>query len=126
MQSLFGPTVSNLETSLRLRVARQGLLAANLANVDTPGYRRADLDFQGALERSGSRLVRTDPAHMSSSTRTPRVIRGPRGLRADGNGVELHGELIQASRNAGAFVEQAQVLSQLLLMRRVAVTGNVG
>lgn len=126
MQSLFGPTISSLETSMRLRVARQGLLAANLANVDTPGYRRVDLDFQGALERSGTRLERTNASHRASEDRGVRIRTEPTSLRADGNGVELHSELIEVSRNAGAFVEQASVLSRLLQLRNLAITGNVG
>lgn len=127
MQSLFGPAITTLETSMRLRIARQGVLAGNLANVDTPGYKRVELHFEQALEQSGVRLSRTHSAHLDGAARSAQIRRDPEGeLRADGNSVDLHSELIETSRNAGAFVEQATVLSRLLLLRRVAITGNVG
>ena len=36
-------------TALKLRSQRTEVLAANLANADTPGYRARDIDFKGAL-----------------------------------------------------------------------------
>ncbi len=35
--------------ALKLRSQRTEVLAANLANADTPGYRARDIDFKGAL-----------------------------------------------------------------------------
>jgi flagellar basal-body rod protein FlgB len=124
MDTLFGPAVSTLETSLRLRVARQGVLAANLANADTPRYKRVDLDFERMLEQKGMRMLRTHPSHRGGSSGSARLVTDPRSITPDGNGIELQGELIENSRNAGAFVEQASVLSRLLLMRSMAITGN--
>ncbi len=124
MDTLFGSSISNLETSLRLRVARQGVLAANLANADTPQYKRVDLDFQRMLEQRGSRLQRTHPSHRGGASGGLRLVTDPRSLTPDGNGVELESELIENSRNAGAFVRQASVLSRLLMLRSMAITGN--
>ena len=39
--------------------------------------------------------------------------------------MDLHTELVEVSRNAGAFVQQANVLSRLLQLRTLAITGNV-
>jgi len=124
MDTLFGPAVSTLETSLRLRVARQGVLAANLANADTPKYKRVDLDFERMLEQKGTRMLRTHPSHRGGSSGGVRLVTDPRSITPDGNGIELQTELIENSRNAGAFVQQASVLSRLLLMRSMAITGN--
>lgn len=46
---LFDPTQLALTTAMRGATARQTALANNLANVDTPGYVRKDVDFHGAL-----------------------------------------------------------------------------
>jgi flagellar basal-body rod protein FlgB len=117
--------IPTLEASLRFRIARQAVLAANVAHADTPGYRRHDLEFEGRLAAAASRLERTHAAHLGASGATDyRLERGPRGTRPDGNGVELEQELVQLSRNAGSFQEQAAVLSRLLLLRRMAVTGE--
>ncbi len=110
---------------MRFRVARQGVLAANLANVDTPGYRRVDLRFDAELERASDRLRRTHPSHLPSGPDADyRLHTEPRSRRPDANGVVLEREVIQASRNAGAFTDQAAVLSRLLAMTRVAIVGE--
>ena len=53
-----------------------------------------------------------------------RIVRGPRGSRPDGNGVELDREVVELTRNAGQFRDQAAVLARLLALRRIAVTGD--
>jgi hypothetical protein len=65
---LLGGVVPEIERSMRFRVQRQGVLAANLANADTPGYRRAELHFEDALS---SALAKTDPKHVSGASHTP-------------------------------------------------------
>jgi len=41
-----------LSRFLDVNVFRHGLIASNLANIDTPGYRTRDIDFRSELERS--------------------------------------------------------------------------
>ncbi len=51
-------TIPALEQTLSFSQKRHELLAGNLANLDTPGYRAKDLDvgdFQNALAESGNR-----------------------------------------------------------------------
>jgi len=48
-------------TALALRVQRQQVLAANIANADTPGYKAVDFDFTRALRAAISPAG--DPAH---------------------------------------------------------------
>ena len=50
--------------------------------------------------------------------------RGEYGDRPDRNGVDLDHELLQLSRNSGQFSQQAEVLSRLLTLRRIAATGE--
>jgi flagellar basal-body rod protein FlgB len=52
--------------ALTLEAKRNELLAANLANVDTPNYKARDIDFKSALAAAGG-----EPASSSSSTPTP-------------------------------------------------------
>ena len=46
---IFAATLNQLERSLDVRLMRHNLLAANVANADTPGFRPKDLDFTAAL-----------------------------------------------------------------------------
>lgn len=56
--------------ALKLRAHRQQLLASNIANADTPGYKARDLDFARALRvargeaAEAPRLVRTSSRHL--------------------------------------------------------------
>jgi flagellar basal-body rod protein FlgB len=40
------------QVALSLRSARQELLASNIANADTPGYKARDIDFSSALQNA--------------------------------------------------------------------------
>jgi len=42
---MFDPITSRMEQYLDLLSARQTLVASNVANIDTPGYRTRDIDF---------------------------------------------------------------------------------
>jgi flagellar basal-body rod protein FlgB len=122
-----GATAKLVEHSLRFRVARQGALASNVANADTPGYRRVDVRFEALLDQSQRALQRTHPQHLPSVSGGAgdfAVETGPRGTRPDGNGVDLERELVEVSRNAGAFTEQAAALTRLLALVRTAATGE--
>lgn len=125
MTQIFGPTLENIEAAMRFRVARQTVLSGNVANADTPGYRRFELEVDEALGQHG--MTRTNARHLHAggdATNTWKVDRGEYGTRPDRNGVDIDQEMLEMSRNAGAFVQQAEVLSRLLAMRRVAVTGE--
>ena len=127
MSQFLAETGALLEESLRYRVARQAVLASNLANVDTPGYRRADLAFTRALDEADLRLDRTHASHRANGGGLPagwRLERDSSSVRPDGNGVEFDAELVQVSRNSGAFQEHAQLYARLLAMVRFAISGD--
>jgi len=114
---------------MRFREARGAVLAGNLANADTPGYRRRDLTFVEALEAAATELAGSDPAHIGTPTgpdpaQRHRLEVGPRGERVDGNGVNLDEEAITFSRNAGAFTKQASILSRVESLTKLAITGQ--
>src|SRR5690242_18591360 len=80
------PIAGQLEHYMDLLSARQKLVAANIANADTPGYRTRDIDFQ---------------REFLSSTGQPDVIEAP-GLKTknDDNNVNLDREARLLSENA--------------------------
>lgn len=126
MISLFEGPISTLATAMRFRVLRQAALASNVSNADTPRYRRIDLDFDAFLGEAAGRLATTDPHHTEFGTaESPyRLERGPLGTSPDGNGVDLHHELIELSRNAGTFRNQAELLSRWFALHRIAISGE--
>jgi flagellar basal-body rod protein FlgB len=85
--SLLDTTQLSLEAAMRGSMLRQSLLTNNLANVDTPGYQREDVDFQGTLDSALS--TGQSPAAVQFAPQTEAGT-----VSADGNGV--NGELDSA------------------------------
>ena len=90
----------------RGRRAAPEALAANLANANTPGYQRVDVDFHGALAAAlgGGRRTRRARAHVAS--RPGRTARSAP-TRADGSTVDVDAE--SAKLAANALEQQAAV-----------------
>ena len=81
LDNLFGPRLNNLQTALDRTSQRQALLTNNLANVNTPGYQRQDMDFNITLQEE------MDRPEMGGAQSGGRV-------RLDGNGVDLEKEVM--------------------------------
>jgi flagellar basal-body rod protein FlgB len=99
------------QTALSLRAGRQELLAANIANADTPNFKARDIDFasalKGALAGSTARLdmAQSTSNHLSGSNSdsilgAPALYRRPLQPSADGNTVEMDVERAQFADNA--------------------------
>jgi flagellar basal-body rod protein FlgB len=99
---IFG-SIEGLAAGLDYHMARHNLLAANLANVDTPGFRAQDLKrtdtFEGALQVE---LAATEPGHIRSSENglhTKVIVDTTTPADADGNSVSLDKEVVKISTN---------------------------
>jgi len=92
--------------ALALREKRSEVLASNLANADTPGYKARDLDFQAVLKKTmpqSNALERTQEGHFSPNDRllgATMMFRNPNQPSLDGNTVESHIEQAKYSENA--------------------------
>jgi flagellar basal-body rod protein FlgB len=87
------PMTEALSRYLDVDVARYKLIGANLANIDTPGYRTRDLNFRAELLRSAGSGAESEGGSLSYASHTP-VSRRVRGLleRPDGNNVSVDRE----------------------------------
>ncbi len=116
-------TNMTLRTGLNRRADRQNLLAANLANIDTPGYQPRDLEFEGALreaaevvEADALPLDRTEDGHIggpgeSITVEPDGIVERPHTIDTlDGNGVDLDQELVRYTDNAMKFTGSAEML----------------
>jgi flagellar basal-body rod protein FlgB len=83
---------SMLETFLKLTSLREKAIASNMANVDTPGYRARDINFESEMTRAMNEI----PMKLAdgSEVQLHPVIRQVQGLmeRPDGNDVNLDRE----------------------------------
>jgi flagellar basal-body rod protein FlgB len=87
------PRTEALSRYLDVDVARYKLIGANLANIDTPGYRTRDLDFRAEWLRAAGPGAEGEGGSLSYASYTP-VSRRVRGLleRPDGNNVSVERE----------------------------------
>jgi flagellar basal-body rod protein FlgB len=90
------------EKRLMWTAQRQSVLAANIANVNTPGFQARDIEsFENVLAGSGPiEPARTQPAHMAGTVPTglASLITDPPAARAlDGNAVGLDQELTKVA-----------------------------
>ncbi len=101
---------------------RQKVIASNIANADTPGYKAKDVKFGNILGRQLG-LATTAPGHISgadSGTGGSFVIeKNP--SWGDGNNVELDIEVAKMTENALVHDAALKILSTKIKMFRAAV-----
>jgi flagellar basal-body rod protein FlgB len=124
------PFFGMLRTRLDQLSERQRLIAENIANASTPGYRPRDLDT-GAFERAlaqhnggGLAMARTSAAHMSAGggTPTPQVVtRNDGETTIDGNAVVLEEEMARAAETRMQFETGIALYQKGLQLVRMAV-----
>jgi flagellar basal-body rod protein FlgB len=123
-----GDLMSLLQRSLDAGALQHRVLSNNLANVDTPGFKRSEVVFQERLkaaldsrENASGNLEAflTNPKHISfddsvmASEVKPSVVTENRtSLRNDGNNVDIDVEMAKLSENAVFYNATAQIVSQ--------------
>ena len=103
------PLLASLEKYLDLNTFRVTLITSNLANIDTPGYRTRDLDFERELRRA--------EANMAPESLLPAVREVPGLLeRPDGNNVSLERETMLLAQTQLQFNAGVELLRSKLRM----------
>lgn len=104
-------------------VMRHEALASNIANIETPGYQRVDVNpsFKAELSRavagkSVGQIQQLRPQIMADTTAVSKGL--------DGNTVNLEEELLQMNQNTLAHTVETQLINASLLKLRMAITGK--
>lgn len=113
--SLFDSTQVSLETALRGSSMRQELLANNLANINTPGYQRQDLDFHAALK--SAQAAGNDPSGLTFRPTTDAT----RTVRADGSGLDADQESAALAKNTLEYQALVQVMGARTTIMQIAM-----
>ncbi len=118
------------EAALLYRAQRMDVLAANLANADTPNYQARDLDFSSALDgafAAATRLKVTDPRHIALdplSHGDALKYRVPHQPSLDGNTVEADLESARYAENAVSYQASLLFAGSRISTLRAALTGG--
>ena len=105
-------------TALTLRSQRLSMLASNIANAATPGYRARDIDFTQALARASRGMSAERAASESVAYRVPIEA------SLDGNTVELSTEQTLFAENAVQYRTTLSFLEGRISTIRRALKGE--
>ncbi|MDQ7031536.1 MAG: flagellar basal body rod protein FlgB [Desulfonauticus sp.] len=119
MKSLFESYLPWTAKSMDLHLVRQNIIAVNIANIDTPGYKAKRVEFedklQAALEAEERKnITRTDPKHLpmpfDPNKISPDLLKSidPRVIQGDDN-VDLDKEMSKMAKNAMIYNTLAQL-----------------
>ena len=108
------PLLQRMERFLDMASLRQSLVSSNIANVDTPGYRTRDIDFQKEMQRA---------AAAPDSASEP-VVREIGGLieRPDGNNVSIDRETMLLAQTQLQFQTGIALLKSEFKRLTTAIT----
>jgi flagellar basal-body rod protein FlgB len=121
------------DDALILRSQRSSILAANIANADTPDYKARDMDFQAMLQgiQAGQdktfALARTNSRHLQAAAPgiEPNIkYRNPLQASLDGNTVDMHAEQARFSKNAFEYQTSLTFLNSKIRGLLFAIKGQ--
>ncbi len=126
------------QQALAIHSRRSEVLANNLANAETPGFKARDIDFRAALQQvkaqgSGGRLVTTNPRHLGGSGVSTAGIdnligemkfRNPTQPSLDGNTVDPLREKTEFMENALLYQANLRFLTGKVKMLKTALKGE--
>jgi flagellar basal-body rod protein FlgB len=113
-----------LEQALDVASFRQRLLSDNIANAETPGYKRKDIAFSTHLKRALAGKV-THPRHMAINARpagSVAFIFQESVARNDGNNVDIEVEMAELAKNTLYYQGLARQVSQYLANLRMVIS----
>jgi flagellar basal-body rod protein FlgB len=124
IEGLFNtPSYLAAKKTLDAVAVRQEAIASNIANLETPGYKRVDLspNFRAELDRAvaSGDVKQIDSLKPSLAVDTTAVANSQ-----DGNTVSLENEMMQLNQNAMTHTLESQMLSTMLLRLKMAITGK--
>ena len=151
MDILSDQTIDVLAKALDGHAMRHKAIASNIANAETPGFKRMDVDFEGALQQAIDRSDRQkwagnspqaaflpagslkttheghyNPKPIPNSVSDVRadVNRAEFFFRQDNNGVDIDMEMAQLAKNSGKYNALARMESQQFRAMRDVIKGG--
>ena len=121
IQSLYGQS-SIMEKALNASLARNDTISQNLANVDTPNYKRKDVAFEqylnNALDESNLEGNLTDKRHIPINSKDidsiePTITQDNSNvsMRIDGNNVDIDSEMAYLAKNTIKYNALVQLIN---------------
>ena len=127
----FDKALGNLPAHLSVYGQRTNLLASNIANANTPGFKARDIDFRAALAKAGGEqmtLKTTHAGHMggasSLTSEAELLYRIPTQSSLDGNTVNSQVEQAEFTENAVRYQSTLTFLNGKFKGLKLAIKGE--
>lgn len=114
------------QNALNLHAYRQQLIASNIANADTPGYKARDIDFAAALKNAEAVHTKAQPALRKADggpLGADLLYRSTVQRSVDGNSVDLDVERAQFAENAVRYEAQLMFINSRIKSMLAAIQG---
>ena len=113
----FGNSISLSGRVLDYLWQKNGMIAANIANNDTPGYKSRYMTFEDVLKRN------LDIRKAIGNTRGVIHTTEQESVRLDGNNVQIEAEYLEQARVQLQYEYQLKLLNSELSQLRTAIKG---
>lgn len=112
--------------ALAQKTQRHAMITANVANLDTPGYKTMDVTFRAALADAGVTMTTTSGRHMVPPTQqgSMDLVEISGGERRDGNNVNIDNEMVKLAQNQLEYRFLARMLARKFSKYKEAITGR--
>jgi len=118
------PVYLTVKKMLDATAIRHEAISSNIANIETPGYKRIDIApafkdelIRASASKSIDQIKSLKPRLEVDQTAVPNT--------KDGNTVQLEKELIELNQNSVAHAVETQLITASLLKLRLAITGKL-
>jgi len=114
---------------------RQRVMANNIANVNTPYFKKSTVEFDSLLKKALGKepveMITTDPRHFGGKPSLAEVrpevhIDKTTTMRTDGNNVDIDEEMVNLAANSMHYRAVAQELSDRYSGLSYVITGGKG
>ena len=125
MSGIFAtPGVQSLSLALDEASLRQQAISSNIANVNTPGFKRLDVSssFESAFKSALSDLSSGGSPSMPTGSITQSAVQGP--ARPDGNTVQIENEMLGLAQNGARYEFASEMLANSFHGIKAAITGQ--
>jgi flagellar basal-body rod protein FlgB len=128
-------TLNALTTALNFRDMKNNLIASNVANANTPGFKAKKIDFEAALARAldvdgQMQMNATDERHFNVggggfNNLEPEIYDNPNGVVSpDGNSVDVEAEMAQMAENKLMFDALVQLINKKMGIMKYAINSD--
>jgi flagellar basal-body rod protein FlgB len=110
---------------------KQGVIAENVANVNTPGYKQLELkpfSFGDALKQAGAGMAVTDPRHIipasMAGTNAQTVKSKDTDIFPSGNTVDIERQMMEVSKTSVDYQTMTAIYHKMTGLFKIAIKGS--